>query len=735
LNQSGRFFQSYGIQPRDRNCLSDNIIWSVYEDRNGDLWIGTDTGGLNRYQPGRDRFTFFEHDSTNPNSLQSNSVLAIKEDKKGNLWIGTFDGGLSVLDPKRQQFKHYQHDENDPSRLASNSITTIYVDSFDDIWIGTNVGVVNKFDPDKKFVKYHLVDSSAGRATQKYNEIWTILEDRSDRFWIGTEKEGLFLLNRDDGAVINYRHHQHIPNSLSNNCVLSLAEDRNGTLWIGTHGGGLNKFDDEKQIFTSYTTDHGLPNNVIYGILEEDASTEDDNIILWLSTNKGLSKFDTQSLSFTNYQSTDGFPSSEFNAGAYFKSTGGEMFFGSIEGLVRFNPKNIPIDSYAPPVVFTDFKIFNKSIPVGQDEQGRIILSKSISETDHVKLSHRENSFGIEFAMLNFAGVGTNRYQYKMKGLDDKWINVGAANYVNYNRLRPGKYEFKVKAVNHHNVWSDQETTLKITINPPYWQTLWYKILFYGAIAMVLGLIFYVIVKIYRNRNKQLKEWNQRLTEQIEERKKAEEKLATSLEEKSVLLKEIHHRVKNNLQTIISLLYLQSKRVNDKQAIESFQESTRRIYSMALVHEKLYHTENLSQINFGDYIKTMVKKLLEASEVNTRVDVEFDLQKITLGIDNAIPLGLIVNELITNALKHAYPNREKGSLVVGFRRRLDHNLELVIKDDGIGLPQDFRFQNSDSLGFRLVNILTDQLEGRVSVDSTSGTTVTISFSKSPADDS
>jgi PAS domain S-box-containing protein len=209
-------------------------------------------------------------------------------------------------------------------------------------------------------------------------------------------------------------------------------------------------------------------------------------------------------------------------------------------------------------------------------------------------------------------------------------------------------------------------------------------------------------------------------------RKQAEEQIKTSLKEKEVLLKEIHHRVKNNLQIISSLLNLQSGYIHDEHAGEMFKESRNRVKSMALIHEKLYQSKDLARIDFAEYVRHLTTHLFRSYGVNTHaVSLKINIDKILLDIDTAIPCGLIVNELVTNSLKYAFPPGVIGEIRVDLRRENDGRLALLVSDNGAGLPADFDFRQTDSLGLQLVSTLTDQLEATLAVDRTGGTSFKI----------
>jgi len=213
----------------------------------------------------------------------------------------------------------------------------------------------------------------------------------------------------------------------------------------------------------------------------------------------------------------------------------------------------------------------------------------------------------------------------------------------------------------------------------------------------------------------------------ITERVKMEEEIQQSLEEKEMLLKEIHHRVKNNLMIIASLLNLQSRYIKDKEALGIFKESQNRANSMALIHEKLYRSTDLKRINFGEYIRTLANDLFRTyTDSSGRINLNIDVEDVMMDINTSIPLGLMLNELISNALKHGFPEGMEGDINIYFNSR-DDQYQLKVGDTGISFPEDVDYRNTDSLGLQLVNNLTKQIDGQIELDTSQGTEFTITF--------
>ncbi len=548
FNQEKEQFVQYEYNPNDPNSLSNNEIFSIFEDRSGLLWIGTRTG-LNKFDRERKPFIHYYSNPNNNNSLSNNYVRAIYEDRSGQYWIGTY-GGLFLFDREKEQFIHYKNDPNNPKSLSNDFVYSIYEGEFGSLWLGT-YGGLNKFDREKEqFYSYtadpenpgsissNLVrviyadhdgflwigtedglnkfDRQTGQFTQykhkpddlsslSNNFIYSILEDYLGELWIGTI-QGLNKFDREKEQFIQYFSDPDDPTSLSNNEVLSMYEDKSHVLWIGTPA-GLNVFDRTTETFTYYTEKHGLPNDLIYAILEDGEGN------FWLSTNKGLSKFDPVKEKFKNFDVKDGLQSNEFNLGASFKNKNGEMFFGGINGFNVFYPDKIKDNSFIPPIVITDFKLFNESVLIGPDSP----LKKHITETKEIVLSYQENIFSFEFAALHFSVPEKNQYAYMMEGVDGNWHNLGAKRYVPYNNLPAGHYTFRVKGSNCDGVWNEEGVSLKISITPPYWQTGWFKTAVIFSVLLMLVAFFQNRTRTIRNRNKQLeKHAYERTTEIIQ---------------------------------------------------------------------------------------------------------------------------------------------------------------------------------------------------------------------------
>ncbi|MCK4761532.1 MAG: SpoIIE family protein phosphatase [Candidatus Aminicenantes bacterium] len=487
LNKFDRedIFTHYRQDPDNPNSLGDNFVYSLCEDSSGVLWIGTSDNGLDKFDRGKDTFTHYRPIAGDPRSLNNIRVRCIFEDSAGVLWIGTDGGGLNRFNRESDTFSHFRRDPEDPTSLSNDAIRTIFEDSSGVLWVGTFAGGFNKFDREKEtFTRYMRRTGGENRYSPSGNSIYVIYEAPTQPgiLWIGTRNGGLNRFDPQSGEFSRYRFNPENPHSLSSDQLVSIHEDSSGMLWIGTYGGGLNKMvggrkEGEEVKFIHYTEKHGLCNNSVYGILEDGDGS------LWLSTNKGLSMFNPQTEIFKNYNVEDGVQGSEFNAGAYFKSKSGEMFFGGLNGFNAFFPRYIDDNPHIPPVVITGFKIADEPVEISPSSP----LTRSITWMEELRLSYEQNNISFEFSALDFTIPGKNRYAYKMEGFNDDWIYTGAdKRFAYFTNLDPGPYVFRVKGTNNDGVWNDTGTAVRIFISPPFWATWQFRIV---LLILCAGLV------------------------------------------------------------------------------------------------------------------------------------------------------------------------------------------------------------------------------------------------------
>jgi len=499
----------------DPHSLGHNNVFALLEDREGFVWVGT-YNGLYKWDRNKNRFYTYKHEEGNDNSLSNNSVWALFEDKEGNLWIGT-SGGLDKLDKKREHFTHYRSGAENLDGLSGNVVLSLYEDENGFLWIGTMSGLDVLNPGTGKFIKHYRYDPS-NECSLSNNVINSIYRDSKGNIWIGTF-DGLNLFDEKRECFIHFFSDNKNPESLTDNFIDYIFEDSKGRLWIGTPS-GLNLYDYNKSIFQHYTIKDGFADDTIYGILE------DKEGCLWLSTNRGLTKFNPETKEVENFDVSDGLQDYEFNNNACFKNKRGEMFFGGINGFNVFYPEQIKKNEFIPNIVIVDFKIFNRSIRVGEEINGRVILNKPIEYTDKVILKHTENNIFIEFASLCFVNPEKNQYAYMLKGFDMDWIYSGNKRFATYTNLPPGTYEFLVKGTNSDGVWNNKGVSLTIVITPPFWKTWWFNLII-GLLVLATAFGAHAVrVAALRRRAKLLEELVAERTKELEELNKKLEELS-----------------------------------------------------------------------------------------------------------------------------------------------------------------------------------------------------------------
>ena len=494
LDQYAKKFKTYKHDPNNFNGLSSSLVRSFCTDRHGQLWVGLGGGGLNKFNPERNLITHYRANQS-LDGLSNDGVFALCEDKNGTIWVGTAGGGLDRLDIGREKFKNYHNIPNDPTSLSNNFVRVIFEDKSGTLWIGTDNGGLNIYNRESdNFTRY--TSSSENQNSLNHNSVRAIVQDQSGVLWVGTFGGGLNKLvlppknkksktevfKSEELIFTHYEHKPDDPTSLSHNSIQSLFVDEQGIVWIGTFGGGLNRFDPKTEKFEFYTEQNSdLPNNVIYGVLGDDLGN------IWTSSNKGISKFDPFTRIFFNYDVDDGLQSKEFNGQACFKSPDGEMFFGGINGFNAFYPDSIKDNPFEPDIAITDFKLFGESVPISDYSP----LKKRISEIDEIKLDYWQNDISFDYVALHFNRPSENKYSYILVNYDESWRDVGNKRTATYTSLEPGEYYFRVRGCNNDGIWNKKGATVRIIITPPWWETSWAYVGY-----VLLGLIIFAIVFI-----------------------------------------------------------------------------------------------------------------------------------------------------------------------------------------------------------------------------------------------
>ncbi|MBB6272381.1 ligand-binding sensor domain-containing protein/signal transduction histidine kinase/DNA-binding response OmpR family regulator [Pedobacter cryoconitis] len=459
------------------SSISNNVVSSLVEDEQKNLWIGTEGGGLNYYNRKTGKYKAYLN-SFSPSSLGSNLVKSIYEDKKKNIWIGTHGGGLNLFNPATQTFKRFLYHPEDP---LIDEMNTFIEDQQQRLWVGTQKNGILYSNPEKtQFKPLHL---PAVNEKLKNKSVYVLLRDQDQRTWIGTS-DGLFLLNKNRDLLISFK--MGLQKSLKSSNINCIIQRKNGEIWIGTNYGGLSYYDQKNNRFINYTEENGLPNNNVFGLMEDDSGN------LWISTSNGVSMFNPVLKTFKNYNSSDGLPGNEFNKNAYLKSSGGELFFGGYNGFTGFFTTKIQTNTKPSAIVLTALKLDNRPLKINGEDG---LLKENISQTDELTLHHNQNTITIDFALLNYVKPEKNKYSYQLAGFEKNWnsVNIPTATYTN---LPPGDYVFQVKGMNNDGIQSLNIKKLRINILPPFYLT-WWAYLFYVCLAtgIIILLLRYLLIR------------------------------------------------------------------------------------------------------------------------------------------------------------------------------------------------------------------------------------------------
>ena len=689
-------FRYFGHHPGIKNSLSNNFVKALYEDEQGALWVGTNTGlnklqsvtSLNPFLPLSYKSSKIDLSHKNGVTEEDLRIIVINQDHTGELWIGTWGEGIYLADKNFKRIKKYVHNPEDLSALSSNYIRDILPGQDKNMWIGTLDGLNRYSFTDKKFKQYKNIPEDSSSISN--DRITQIFQDSENILWIGTEN-GLNKYDRQSDLFTCYLHNAEDKKSLSNNRIRVIIEDSHHTLWIGTDE-GLNRFNPQTETFDRYTTNAGLPNNVIYGILEDETGN------LWISTNWGLSKYNTELGSFTNFTVDDGLQANEFNARAFFKNKSGLLYFGGINGFNYFDPKTITSKEYNPPVVITDFYLYNDPVSIGYDKQiDRLLLNKNITETTDLRLNENDKIFSFEFSALDYANPAAIRYQYLMEGLNDQWINTDARKrFVTFTTLNPGDYTFRVRAALGNANWSKNQAEINISIPPPFWLTWWFRIIALLFISSIVLSIFYTRIRIIRKRQIKLEQEVSQRTHELDVKTR---ELETANEELKAFSYSVSHDLRGPVRAIdgYSKIIIEEYRTRlDNNVIEYLE----RIYKNSTIMDLMIDSYlKLSRITQGELTKeklnmsSMVQDILDELMLNySGHHIETIIQPELYAQGDKLLIKNMLQNLFDNALKYS---KHKKTIRIEFGRFDEKdNLPNVffIKDNGVGFNNAYRNQ-------------------------------------------
>ncbi|WP_081610425.1 sensor histidine kinase [Mariniradius saccharolyticus] len=502
-----------GLDDTESRDFQYSAVNMLALDSFGSLWIGTNSTGLFKYEE-RAMFRSFSNRRDDPMSLTGGWVNNIHELKDGKILVTTSNGGFNIVDLQKNEIKPLPYEailprthtafgliEHSPGEIIfssndgffqfsypsnqvkrinlpgipANTIIQYFLNDRQGYqWAFTMQGIYRKRTVDAEFKEAKIGidpddENSMKSATQA-------IESQKYGLWINTN-DGLFLYDYKSNRVNRMGRDPAKGDVFVTQDVNALYEDSAGTVWVGTWQGGLSRFDVKEGKIKTYTIDDGLPSMSIQAII-----ADEKNQSFWLSTFEGLSRFDVETEKFYNYSIDEGIQGQQFADRSYLKTSDGKFLFGGSNGITVFDPESVRKDSKPPIVFLTDFKLFNKSIVVGENS----LLSKPIYETNSIALAHDQNNISIEFTALHFSNPAKNRFAYKLENYDSEWREIASLQSAYYPNLPPGEYVFRVKAANNNGVWNEEGATLAILVREPWWNTIWayglYGVLFLAGV-------------------------------------------------------------------------------------------------------------------------------------------------------------------------------------------------------------------------------------------------------------
>lgn len=697
LSHESSYFNVYSYSPiqHSGSSLNNKTASSVCVARDGKLWIGTDGGGINVFDKGK-RVAVYKEET---GDLTDNSIQAALCDSEGNLWFGSFMGGVDFYDVKKKSFHQIF-----PKDKTGEDVRALYEDA-EYVWIGTSNGIYKVRLHDKGIADHYTVENNLVRCISK---------DNLNRLWIGTFGGGLGVFDEHFQCVKLF----NVTSLFPSNTINTVYMDSQNRMWIGT-GEGLVCFPSSQSWdYKVYRSEEGLSNVHIRAI------TEDNHGNIWVSTNKGISCYIAVKNSFYNYGRWDGVPIVGFMSGSVTHDYDGNIYFGSLNGLCRFNPEMVLAKREAPSAIMTGLRIF---VPISERKSEEKMIE--LHGCPAVRLSYMQNNFSVTFNIIqNYALADQVEYAYMLKGLENSWYTVTDPNNVTFRNIPPGNYCFQVKTRIRNQEWADEIASLDIRIDPPVWLTWWAKLFYILSGVSVL----YFILHAYKKKldMESLYELEKKNHEQEQELNNERLRFYTN----------ITHELRTPLTLILGPLEDMQKSNSlsgkDSQKISVIHQSAIRLLNLInqILEFRKTETQNKKLCVSRDNLAALVHEIgLKYKELNRKPEIDFCLEieqeDMSLFFDKEV-VTIILDNLISNAIKYT----EKGTITLGLHqvvRNNIHHTEISVSDTGFGIAPDAlphifdRYYQEGSehqasgtgIGLALVKNLVVLHEGEIRVES------------------
>lgn len=700
----------------DPYSISDNAVYALCKDYHGNIWLGTYFGGINYYSRQNARFEKY-YPFWGNKSISGEAVGEICADDSGNLWIGTEDAGLNKLNLRTGEFTNFASKEKrgdlsyynihgllaykhqlligvflhgmeimdtrreiiterfnlvgEKNEKGGDFVVSIFLTKDSSILVGTAYREAGLFiyDPKRK---------SFNRITQipHGTSVFHIAEDYESNIWVTSESSGAYFFNPKTKASGNIRFGEVINGRIVNEYPIHyILEDSEHAIWFSTIGGGLIKLSKDRKTIKKITKKYGLPSNILFGM------QEDNSKHLWIGTNNGLVRLDLSTEKINVYTRSNGLITDQFNYNSAYKDKNGKMYFGTVKGLIAFNPSMFNEKEESPPTYITGFQINNKEL--SPDEKGPLI--HSILYTDTIRLKYNENNFSIQFAALNYSSPKVTRYKYRMKGLDGNWTYLNTNRNAYFTDLSPGHYEFVVQAESNTGSWVGEERHLYIQILPPYWKSNWAYLFYFLAAVLCVYFSLYFYHAHLKRKNLQ--------RQQLFEREMEKEIYQSKIE----FFTHITHEIQTPLTLIAGPIEWLSKKFEGQNSIKKSlliaEKNTKRL--MELVSQ-LLDFRKTEEYQFSlNFVKTDINALLteqvqtfrpQAAANNIELKASLMQEPVEAFVDREA-LNKIVSNLISNSVKYA---ATQAWVQIKFHDPEKDILSLVFGNDGEGIPDEFK---------------------------------------------
>ena len=456
----------YFIGGKTHPGMPGNAVREICPDQYGNLWLGTEDNGINRYSPATGEITNFSR-TTPAHPLSATNIHGLLADDS-RLWVGTFNTGIDLLDiPSGKIIKRYTRSNTD-NLLPSDFILCFCKLSEDEILIGTSEGLVLFRKKEECFIPW---------GTEIKSMVRQIYKDSKGDIWVATTS-GAYRYSKTEKKFAHYTSNRERSQTIGDNNVTSIFEDSKNRIWVATVY-GFSLYNEISDSFNRITVENGLPSNIVHRILE------DDEHFFWIATANGLVRFNPETYVMKTFSYTDGLPEAQFNYCSAYKMPDGTMYMGTINGMIAFNPRDFKEDVYSPSVCITRIDVQDDRIGAPKYNVNRIL------ESGELKLPHNRSTFTLSYVALSYTSPDAIQYAYRLDGSDKDWIYMKQNKDVTFANLSPGDYVFRVKSTNSSGVWQDNETTLRITVTPPFWATGWAYLIYFLTVCLLIVLWYY----------------------------------------------------------------------------------------------------------------------------------------------------------------------------------------------------------------------------------------------------